>query len=702
MSWSKMSSVPNPLFDTNGDPFSGAVLKAYLPGTTTSTSIAIDSDGTSPQASITANADGIWEVSGNEIIPHIDRLHKWGIFANATDAAANTPFYMGPFDSVSQTVDSSGSVSTQELTTATMANNTAKTYADGDVVQTAEFSTGNGGGGTYDVVLTSGVTPNAQDIIVGVADATISFVLRRPDVLTPLHLGAIPSVDSAANTSALRRWAELGGELKISDGEFLFDNTTPLTEFPADTLIDIRQGATLKSTIATATFIELTSKDNIKFKGGGKIKGTPGIASAYDGITVTSCDNFRMYGMNVTQFNGIGLKMESCTNAVVRKNRCFNNSIYGIQDKLGVNNSITYNKLHDNGTTDAGSNALGRGLVTWMVTKGKYNNNDCYNNTEYGLRVYSETGDASGTSDNAYKGNVCYGNGTSGDIEFYVFNESGLIKNNLFKDNIITIDGVVSTIGMSAQGTENNYIDNQIINSSNDQTGTAYQLFGIYDSTIKGGTVKGVSTVLGFSGTATYIPDGLTIKDITALEVASFIPSITYFGTGAKGHIIAGNKATHGGLGTDNGIVLTAWAEGQFELKNNTMDGFNKGFEISDVAVNVQGNTSLNSTTWGCEVITAVNDRVEMWGNSFDSGFPSSIVNMSTGRVEAQGSRVTSSNASPSSDSRLSAWESGDFCHKTGGVTVDANGRIQIGWICTVSGTAGTWEPVWASSATWV
>ena len=104
MSWSKMSSIPNPIIvDAAGTAGSGYVLKAYISGGgTTSTSIAINSSGDSLQTSITANAEGKWEVSGNEIVPHIDRKCKWGIFANATDAAANTPFYMGPFDNIFQ------------------------------------------------------------------------------------------------------------------------------------------------------------------------------------------------------------------------------------------------------------------------------------------------------------------------------------------------------------------------------------------------------------------------------------------------------------------------------------------------------------------------------------------------------------------------------------------------------------------------
>ncbi len=60
----------------------------------------------------------------------------------------------------------------------------------GDVVQTAEFSTGNGGGGVYDVVLTSGVTTNTYNIIAGVADPLISFVLRSSGTTNLRQLGA--------------------------------------------------------------------------------------------------------------------------------------------------------------------------------------------------------------------------------------------------------------------------------------------------------------------------------------------------------------------------------------------------------------------------------------------------------------------------------------------------------------------------------
>jgi hypothetical protein len=131
MSWSPLAGLPNPIIvDAAGTAGSGYVLVAYLSGVTPSTpnrtSLAIDSSGSSPQATITANADGIWEVSGTEVIPHIDRKCQWAIFANATDAIANTPAYMGFMDNVEQT-------STTGLAGGSIANITALKALTGQV-----------------------------------------------------------------------------------------------------------------------------------------------------------------------------------------------------------------------------------------------------------------------------------------------------------------------------------------------------------------------------------------------------------------------------------------------------------------------------------------------------------------------------------------------------------------------------------------
>jgi hypothetical protein len=80
--------------------YSGHVLKVYEPGTTTAISIAIDENGGSPQATLTTNANGVFEVGGNEVIPFIDRDYKWALFANADDATNNSNPVVGFFDNV--------------------------------------------------------------------------------------------------------------------------------------------------------------------------------------------------------------------------------------------------------------------------------------------------------------------------------------------------------------------------------------------------------------------------------------------------------------------------------------------------------------------------------------------------------------------------------------------------------------------------
>jgi hypothetical protein len=93
----------------------------------------------------------------------------------------------------------------QVTTTAAMAALASPTV--GDVVQTAEFSTGNGGGGTYDCV-TVGTTanvdlPNTYNIIVSTVDATKCFVLRVESILDARSVGcSVAAVDNKASAEA--------------------------------------------------------------------------------------------------------------------------------------------------------------------------------------------------------------------------------------------------------------------------------------------------------------------------------------------------------------------------------------------------------------------------------------------------------------------------------------------------------------------
>ena len=90
MSWQPISLTPPQFFDTNGDPASGYILKAYKSGTTTNTSFATDSTGDTTATSIALNADGYPEVSSNIVIPHIDQAFKLALYASQTAADADS------------------------------------------------------------------------------------------------------------------------------------------------------------------------------------------------------------------------------------------------------------------------------------------------------------------------------------------------------------------------------------------------------------------------------------------------------------------------------------------------------------------------------------------------------------------------------------------------------------------------------------
>lgn len=99
MTWVKMP-IQEQWEDASGNPASGYVIKAYLPGTTTVTPMAIDKNGSTTVTSVTLNASGVPSVSGNQVVLYIDREFKYAVFENATDAAANSSPIYGFFDNV--------------------------------------------------------------------------------------------------------------------------------------------------------------------------------------------------------------------------------------------------------------------------------------------------------------------------------------------------------------------------------------------------------------------------------------------------------------------------------------------------------------------------------------------------------------------------------------------------------------------------
>lgn len=88
--WTPISNDLPQYQDANGDNCSGCVLKFYAAGTSTPIVFATDSAGGTTAASIALNSSGYPEVSGNEVIPHIDQGYKLVLYPNQTAADANS------------------------------------------------------------------------------------------------------------------------------------------------------------------------------------------------------------------------------------------------------------------------------------------------------------------------------------------------------------------------------------------------------------------------------------------------------------------------------------------------------------------------------------------------------------------------------------------------------------------------------------
>lgn len=116
MTWFPISGTGVQYVDTNGDPYSGAVLKAYSSGTTTNINMATDSSGGTQVSSIALNATGYPEVSATVVIPHIEEKYKLSLYPTQAAADSDTGAI---WTQDNMTVSIAFGSSTQEISTST-------------------------------------------------------------------------------------------------------------------------------------------------------------------------------------------------------------------------------------------------------------------------------------------------------------------------------------------------------------------------------------------------------------------------------------------------------------------------------------------------------------------------------------------------------------------------------------------------------
>ncbi len=308
-------------------------IKAYEPGTTTPKSMALDSGGVTQVAKLQLNADGFLVSAGDAlVIPYIDGSYDLWLFPTEAEADANdTSNALRLADNVT------GALTTEGLDLS-LINDLSQAYefltlqkaveftqlVEGKVCHLAERTAGNGGGGIWDVVLTSSVTPNTHNIVQSVALPSFSFVLRTGSVSNVLQFGAL--------------------------GNGVADDTGPILRAH-----EINDSVYFPKTDNYYRASNITLNDRAKFSSNGAlVRGiTTGSLFIITDAAGASRDRISFEGFQLdTEQNGTGVALNIGTNirrVYIRNNRIeqFNKAI---QLAGCYSSDISYNEIRDNAT----------------------------------------------------------------------------------------------------------------------------------------------------------------------------------------------------------------------------------------------------------------------------------------------------------------------------------------------------------------
>ncbi|MBL4753765.1 MAG: hypothetical protein JKY52_09270 [Flavobacteriales bacterium] len=372
-----------------------AYIKLYASETTTPISMSTDSTGGTLLAKAKVNSQGR-AVNGSDavFVPHIDQKYRFVLYPNATDADNNTfGNALYDIDKIFPFLTTQQFGFVKDFPTLALAVSDAA-LDDGDVLDIAERATGIGGGGKWNVVLSSTVTENTFTVVQCTGVATLSLVLRKVSGSVDLiAAGGDPGNVTFINSAwiaAMELFSDgKGGKLIIPPGEYLIEPTfraagdlAKQIEFPYDNVEVELRGCTLnvdshdnrymailfgRKRGSTSTTPNRVS--NISLTGTGTIKGERSTHSPVDtnygfGIFIANCQDSNITTPTVLDVFGDGIMIDALPYGPAdgdnnNDSTCINVNIYGglIKNNFRNNVSILNNKGIDFwGTVADGAN----------------------------------------------------------------------------------------------------------------------------------------------------------------------------------------------------------------------------------------------------------------------------------------------------------------------------------------------------------
>lgn len=479
-----------------------------------------------------------------------------------------------------------------------------------------------------------------------------------------------------------------GGTVFFPAGDYLFDAGCTLysnVTLAGETGAVIKPSASVPLQLFLGVGLSNVTVQNLTFEGtGAAATNTQRFIQIGTGSTYISIEN-----CHFKKAREIGLVLEGCQYINVDGCTFTNNLVYGAEIR-GGSSSITVSNCSFilNGNSGVATSNFGRGLVLWDTSSATVTNCIFNQNTEYGLRLYSQTGDLTANRNIAITNCTFRDNGTSatGKNDLYVYDEQGTTER-------VAITGCSFSTGngnfAAVLSGENITFVGNTVKSINAQQAFGVSLFGSTNVVVSGNTFTNLAYVANFSPTVGAVSTNCTLSNNQCIGVAAFVAS-TVQGTG---HIISGNHITHGGAGaTDVGIGVTN-SNVSVSIIGNTIDGFYRGMNIGSAGdyINVQNNTTLNSDDSGFYAPFQTDvTKFTCTNNNFDKAYPAVWGTIFSDGLQTFSRKQWVFTAPPSTGGINGGanvtWKVGDRVYNSA-----ATAGQPKSWVCTVAGAPGTW-----------
>ncbi|EEZ7386075.1 TPA: hypothetical protein HIP63_001378 [Escherichia coli] len=537
--------------------------------------------------------------------------------------------------------------------------------SDGQRVLLKEYTSGTGyGGGQLRAVLDgSAYTDNGVTVFKTPGGA--AWIRVNADIINPLMAGAVPDGVTPCS-AAINAMFAVGKRMQFTGGDYLLDATITLQ---AGRSVDFGSSRLIQGT-SLANYI-LAIRGANTHTSGGFIVGTgvrAGANSVVSAVLVADTSYSSVKGMTVRRVPGSGIQMINCTRCKIQDCISENNWGMGLEDRYGTFNEIINSVGNYNGyLSDTEISDGGRGCIVWKSTGTTFKGNQTFGNSEYGIRVYSQSGDDATTR---YIHIFDHLAGDNKKIDIYIYNDAGTLLNVELSNCHIHrwSQSFSGSYMISLQGTRCHFNGGSITKYGDIYDSTAIHCSNGDNITVENVSISNVSAAFGNTANNT------TVRNCSASC------GVVMTGTGGTtGYLTFENcNFSHTGAGTSD-IAFTVTSA--TKLEGVRFNGFFRNVSWNNEPLILIDCHSTNTT----------GDAIRMYGDGVGAFFHSGCrwdvptVPAWLGSLVKQGSSlpVLYDTAAPTT----LTWPRGSRCINS----APAVGRPKE-WVCVTAGTPGTWQ----------